>query len=105
MPSTETEPCFPNAPRCTAMSKRTGLQCRAPALSSTDRCRFHRPWRRRRAEAKKANKQLKAALTILDMPNDPAKLAEALATLNLEPDQAVNDEASKAGAGSDRQQP
>jgi len=40
-----TNPVFPNAPRCRAQSKRTGRQCRAPALSGTDRCRFHRPWR------------------------------------------------------------
>ncbi len=49
-----TEPVFPNAPRCLAESKRTGKQCRAPALSGTDRCRFHRPWKsknQRRAEA------------------------------------------------------
>ncbi len=32
---------FPNARQCSARSKRTGCQCRAPALSGKNVCRFH----------------------------------------------------------------
>lgn len=32
---------FPNAPQCHAKSKRTGCQCRAPAVTGWKVCRFH----------------------------------------------------------------
>jgi len=35
------ECCFPNARQCSARSKRTGCQCRAPALTGKRVCRFH----------------------------------------------------------------
>lgn len=35
------KPAFPNAPQCTATSKRTGRRCRAPAVNGWKVCRFH----------------------------------------------------------------
>src|SRR5688572_6248046 len=32
---------FPNAKQCLATSKRTGCQCRAPAVKGWNVCRFH----------------------------------------------------------------
>jgi len=32
---------FPNARQCSARSKRTACQCRAPAMAGSNVCRFH----------------------------------------------------------------
>ncbi len=83
-PGTETEPVFPNAPRCTAQSKRTGLQCRAPALSGTNRCRFHSPWKRKRARSRATAAKIRAANAVLDAVARPALTVEQMAQLEAE---------------------
>ena len=41
-PMNEANQCvFPNARQCSASSKRTGCQCKAPAMTGKRVCRFH----------------------------------------------------------------